>query len=107
MRIAKLLSVAFIVVVAGGLIGCNKPAEPERDPGSGPTTQPAAKVATVNDKCPMMGGKVIKAGVSPALVRDFNGQKVGFCCAGCLAPWDKLTEIEKAEKLAVVMVPTP
>ena len=107
MRIAKLLPVALVVVFAAGLIGCKKPAEPERGPGAGATTQPAEKVATVNDKCPMMGGKVPKAAVSPALVREFKGQKIGFCCSGCLAPWDKLTEIEKTEKLAAVMVPVP
>ena len=106
MRIAKLLPVALVVVFVAGLIGCEKPAEPQRGPGDGATAQPAEKVATVNDKCPMMGGKVPKAAVSPALVREFKGQKIGFCCSGCLDPWDILSEIEKAAKLAAVMVPT-
>ena len=105
MRIAKLLSVVLIVVFVAGLIGCQKPAEPERGPGA--TTQPASTVVTVNAKCPMMGGKVDKTKVASALVRDFGGQKVGFCCAGCLAPWDKLSDTEKTAKLAAAMVTAP
>ena len=98
MRIAKLLSVALIVVFAVGLIGCKKPAETG---GSGET----ATVATVNAKCPMMGGKFNSAKVAPDLVRELAGQKVGFCCAGCLPKWDKLTDVEKTAKLAAAMAP--
>jgi hypothetical protein len=110
MRIAKLLSVALVVVFAASLIGCNKPTEPERGPGAGATTQPADKVATVvtvNSKCPLMGDKINHAAMSVDMVRDFNGQKVGFCCTPCMPKWDALTEIEKTAKLAAVMVPVP
>ena len=108
MQIAKLMSVALIVVFAAGLIGCNKPA----DTGNGgrATTQPAATVATVNSTCPIMGEKFNSAKVAPELVREFAGQKVGFCCAGCPEKWDKLSDIEKTAKLAKAMapaVPTP
>jgi hypothetical protein len=34
------------------------------------------------------------------LTRDFNGQKVGFCCDGCPPAWDKLTDEQKTAKLA-------
>ena len=105
MRIAKLLSVALIAVLAASLIGCNKPAPPERGPGGGATTKPASKVATVNGKCPMMGNAFNKASVSPALVRDFKGQKVGFCCGGCPEKWDALSDEDKTAKLATVMLP--
>ena len=90
MRIATVLSVALVVVFAVGLIGCKKP---------------AATVATVNAKCPMMSDSFDKTKVAPALVRDFAGQKVGFCCAACPDKWDKLTDAEKTAKLAAAMAP--
>jgi len=107
MRIAKLLSVVLIVVFAVGLIGCKKPADTG---GGGATTKPAVTVATVNSKCPMMGNKFNSAKVAPELVREFAGQKVGFCCAGCPEKWDKLSDIDKTAKLAKAMapaIPTP
>jgi hypothetical protein len=52
----------------------------------------------VNARCPIMGGKPVTA-----LTRDYNGQKVGFCCGGCPAQWDKLTDAEKNVKLAKAM----
>ena len=51
----------------------------------------------VNARCPIMGGKP-----TAALTRDYNGQKVGFCCDGCPSKWDKLTAAEKDAKLAKV-----
>ena len=105
MRIAKLLSVVLIVVFAVGLIGCQKPADTGN--GGGATTKPAATVATVNAKCPMMGNKFNSAKVAPELVRDFDGKKVGFCCAMCLPKWDKLSDDDKKAKLAAAMAPVP
>ena len=105
MKIAKVLSVALIVVFAVGLIGCKKPAATKK--GGEATTKPAATVATVNAKCPMMGNKFNSAKVPLDLVRDFAGQKVGFCCAMCLPKWDKLSDVDKAAKLATVMAPAP
>ena len=105
MRIAKVLSVALIVVFAVGLIGCKKPAATKK--GGGAATKPAATVATVNSKCPMMGNKFDSAKVAPELVRDFGGKKVGFCCAMCLPNWDKLSDVEKTAKLAKAVAPEP
>jgi hypothetical protein len=104
MRIATLLSVALLVVFAAGLIGCNEPAPPERGPGA--TTQPASKVATVNPKCPMMtDNKINNAAMAAHMVREFKGQKVGFCCPPCIPKWEALSDEEKAAKLAAVMTP--
>ena len=103
MKIARLLSVALIVVFAVGLIGCKKPDTPER--GGQATTKPAATVTTVNGKCPMMGNKFDRAKVAADLVREFAGQKIGFCCAGCPEKWDKLSDVEKTGKLAAAMAP--
>ena len=41
------------------------------------------------------------------LVREFNGQQVAFCCGGCPAGWDKLSDADKAAKLAKVAAAAP
>lgn len=54
----------------------------------------------VNSVCPIMGGKVDRENVPDGLTREFNGKKVGFCCASCPKAWDKLSDVAKKEKLA-------
>jgi len=56
--------------------------------------------AFVNTVCPIMGSKIDPAQVTPALTREFNGQKVAFCCAMCPPAWDKLTDTQKQAKLS-------
>lgn len=53
----------------------------------------------VNANCPMMGSPVDPARVTPALYREHEGQGVGFCCGGCPAAWDRLSDEQKAERL--------
>jgi len=54
----------------------------------------------VNNLCPIMGSPINPATVTKNLIRDYKGQKVAFCCAGCPATWDKLTDAQKQVKLA-------
>lgn len=54
-----------------------------------------AKMAMANTKCPLKG-----TSVNPEMTAEWNGQKVGFCCAGCKAGWAKLTDADKQSKLA-------
>jgi hypothetical protein len=72
------------------------------------TDSPATKPASpyVNVKCPIMKGDIDPAKVTDATTRVFNGQKVAFCCAGCPAQWDKLSDKEKQAKLDAVKAPT-
>jgi hypothetical protein len=37
--------------------------------------------------------------VPATLTREFKGQKVAFCCGGCPAAWDKLTDEQRRAKL--------
>ena len=53
----------------------------------------------VNTRCPIMGSKIDPANVPANLTRAFGGGKVGFCCPGCPAMWDKLTDEQKTAKL--------
>ncbi|MCY2930375.1 MAG: hypothetical protein NTV86_12915 [Planctomycetota bacterium] len=90
--------------------GMARPAAQPRDCGGccpagdkAPATQPAA-AGTVNDRCPIMGGKIDPAAVPANLTREFNGEKVGFCCGGCPAAWDKLPDAQKEAKLSKVKI---
>ncbi len=88
-------AVLLACVLVVGLTACSEkqPAEPAA----------AETVACVNGTCPMMGNPVDQAKVPVSLTRDFGGQKVGFCCAGCPESWDKLTDEQKTTKLAAAM----
>lgn len=50
----------------------------------------------VNSSCPIMGHEVKAEGGST----NWNGQMIGFCCDGCLPKWNKLSDDDKATKLA-------
>jgi hypothetical protein len=56
----------------------------------------------VNNRCPIMGSPINPEKVASNLIRDYKGQKVAFCCAGCPSMWDKLTGAQKQAKLAKV-----
>ena len=54
----------------------------------------------VNARCPLMGSTIKPEKVTEALTRTFKGETVAFCCGGCPGAWDKLSEADKAAKLA-------
>jgi hypothetical protein len=47
-----------------------------------------------------MGTALNQEAVPPELTRIHKGQKVGFCCGGCLPAWERLSEAEKDSKLS-------
>jgi hypothetical protein len=55
-----------------------------------------------NNRCPIMGSPINPNRISKNLIRDYKGQKVAFCCAGCPSTWDKLTDAQKQAKLPKV-----
>ena len=55
-----------------------------------------------NARCPIMGSPINPDKVTKNLIRDYKDQKIAFCCEGCPATWDKLTNAEKDAKLAKV-----
>ena len=48
-------------------------------------------MGVINATCPVRGGKV-----NQAVNVDYKGQKVGFCCAGCIEGWNEMSDEEKA-----------
>jgi hypothetical protein len=67
----------------------------------------SSKIAVVNSKCPITGGALSQDGVVESLTRDYKGQKIGFCCDGCPAEWDKLSDADKDAELAKIKKPAP
>ena len=86
---ALILSLAFIAA-------CEKSESQSATPTAGATY--------ANANCPMMGRKIDPSAVTGNLVREFEGQKVAFCCGKCPGKWDKLTNDEKTQKLAASIV---
>lgn len=52
-----------------------------------------------NTHCPIMGGKIDPSKVSDSLVREYKGKRIAFCCGGCPAQWDRLSDAQKDAKL--------
>jgi len=74
-----------------------------RCPGCEAKKKAAAQVT--NTRCPIMGRPVDPANVPANLTREHKGRRVGFCCSGCPAAWDKLTETQKESRLAAAITP--
>lgn len=61
-----------------------------------------AKPGFANSKCPIMGSPINTDKVAKNLIREYKDRKIAFCCGGCPAAWDKLSDKEKDAKLAKV-----
>ncbi len=88
------LLMSAAAVVAGMLAGCQSGSNAadesmclERKPGT---------IVTVNEYCAVVPADP----VDPTVVAEWKGQKVGFCCKGCLPKWEKMSEAEKDAALA-------
>ncbi|MFT3685551.1 MAG: hypothetical protein QM783_11585 [Phycisphaerales bacterium] len=53
-------------------------------------------ITSVNATCAIMHDEP----VDPELTTEWKGQKVGFCCKGCIPKWNKLTAAQKDAALA-------
>jgi len=71
---------------------------PIRSSQSVPDRRPPTTAGIINAKCPMSGA------VPVAAITSAYGQgKVGFCCEGCKASFDKLSDAEKAKAVTASM----
>ena len=52
----------------------------------------------LNDTCPMMGSEL----GPEAQTLEYKGNTIGFCCEGCIPAWNKLSDSEKADKVAAM-----
>lgn len=86
MRYLTLLSIVLISIT-----GCI-----ESDTESFNTPPVDVNLTPVNQLCPIMGSAVTEDGGTT----EFDGKLVGFCCPSCDGKWSKLSDTNKAAKLA-------
>ncbi len=86
----RTLRVASLATCAMAFTAC----ETTEDTSS-PTTQPAA-MGMLNTTCPMSGEPVS----ADAETVSYDGMTIGFCGNGCVKPWNKKTDAEKAAYVA-------
>lgn len=55
------------------------------------------EIKSVNTMCVMVNEDPVDPSVKTV---NFKGQEVGFCCAGCVPKWEKLTDDQKAAALS-------
>jgi hypothetical protein len=79
-----------------------KPPSTPSATGVGAQASRAQSRDLANSRCPIMGSAINPDSVAANLTRDYKGQKIGFCCAGCPSAWDKLTDAEKQVKFSAV-----
>lgn len=63
-------------------------------------TEPkAGTITSVNKVCVINPAHPVDPSAPSA---EWNGKKIGFCCAGCVAKWNKMTDAQKSTALAAV-----
>lgn len=67
------------------LVGCEKKEESSSSSASKSATE--AKTLVAQKTCPVMGNAITKE-----LYADYKGQRVYFCCQGCVEPFNKEPE---------------
>ena len=88
-----MMTIAAVALFAGlGACSNNKAADAKGSPAA--ATANAGMLA--NSKCPIMPDHPI----DPKVTVAYKGGTVGFCCAGCIDEWDKMSESKKNEMLA-------
>jgi hypothetical protein len=70
------------------IMGCNDSKQ------SAQSKQPAGTVMTTNEVCPFS-----HKAVNPQYTSTYNGKTVSFCCGGCKAKFDAMTDADKAKML--------
>lgn len=55
----------------------------------------SGSMGVINSKCPIVPSH---PSTNKTIV-EFNGEKVGLCCAGCIAKWNALSDADKKARL--------
>jgi YHS domain-containing protein len=86
------------LLVAALFVGaCSSEKKTETKPAPTKTSQPAktGSMGVMNSKCPVSGKSV-----DPEVTSDYKGGKVAFCCEGCQGKFAKMSDADKASKVA-------
>lgn len=76
-------------------------------PMCGQAMGPAGEDKVANSQCPMDGSKIDPSKMTKGSTRDYKGEKLGFCCAGCANQWDQLSDAQKKDKMDALAAKTP
>ena len=87
------LALALPLAAAALLAGCNNQKAAEAPAADAKAQVAAAK--PVNTACPFTGGPA-----NPSLTASAGGKTVAFCCGGCLARFNKMSEADKLATIA-------
>lgn len=106
----QLLRAAMIISIAACANGCAKqssatPGCPDKPGEAHDLAMTGKTVRVVNTHCPIAGSHTVGKNMlqDAALVREFKGQNVGFCCQHCLPVWDKMSDEKKQAALDAAM----
>lgn len=79
------------ILTALSLAACASTAKTEAEDEAMCKEVKPGTVTTVNHYCVIM----LEDPVNPTVVREYKGQRVGFCCKGCLGKWDAMSDSQK------------
>ena len=102
--------ITFILLAVSILTGCTKEPQSKLEESThmhehGSMQKEEKVVATKNQTtCPVMGGEIDKS-----VYADHEGKRVYFCCASCLAEFNKIPEkyVKKLEDEGVILEKVP
>ena len=77
----RILGIIVFSCAAVALTGCNSNQKTD-------ASQPSMGV--INSKCPLSG-----MNVAGGPVEEYDGNKVGLCCRGCIAGWNDMPTTDK------------
>jgi hypothetical protein len=89
MRKSIMLVGAMLPSLILGACATSRSAENE-DPETCKAVKPGV-LTTVNYYCVVVNDDP----VDPEVVREYKGQRVGFCCPGCIKRWNAMTDEQK------------
>ena len=93
---SALVLLAAAACCAAMVVGCESSSKDKKAEAAPAAAPKQASMGVVNTKCPVMPSH--EAGSKATT--SYQGQTVGFCCAGCVPKWNAMTDAQKAEALA-------
>ncbi|MGH7132914.1 MAG: hypothetical protein ACREJO_13320 [Phycisphaerales bacterium] len=89
-------------VTLAALAGCCATCSDDHDEAT--CQEPKGEVSTVNKMCAVEHDDPVNPAIEPAM---YKGQKIGFCCKGCVPKWNTMTDAQKDASLAAAMAAAP
>ena len=102
----KIASHPVFALALGGLVlscallgGCASSTCADTDDTSKCRAPKEGTVTSVNTMCAVNPNDPVDPAVASA---EWKGQKIGFCCNGCVPKWNKMTDAQKDAAVAAV-----